>query len=552
MAWTLTQAGSFTGANTAVGGAGNTTAVPGWADNLGNLWHIVSNQANCALPAAQNNYGSNALLRPAGEASINSRIIAAFTGSAALQGQIGTMLRWTSNASFYLFAYDVPGGGMSVFRGTGPDAFGQIGTTATAGTLTAGHNYTLETYANGANPTSLFAQLIDTTSSTTLATFGPFSDSTGPQTSGRQAVTTAVGGIPGTTQAYNSAATYTWTVASASIAIAPSSGAAMQDGVSVAITGTGTAFTGSPFSITGGSATVTGAGYGTMLESQSVTNATTGSISIRTGVPGFGPITVTDTISGATATYTVTAPALGALKIGLIGDSITAGTIGPPTDPQGGNTTPSPTLEATMAARLTTLGYTPTISNKAVAGSSTPAWLPGAASGHLAAAETAFNTAAVTLVSIRHGTNDCHPVSGANGNGNVILTAAQHRANIRTIINHLFANVPTLTKVVLHKAPWIEPNSPLAGVGVPTNANAIIDGYWQAVQDLIDGVKVFSGDTSMHALSSADPLSFLSADGVHWKASSVYTNYDAPLQVAAILKAYGAPQRYRGGFIRAS
>lgn len=68
----------------------------------------------------------------------------------------------------------------------------------------------------------------------------------------------------------------------------------------VAVAGIGTAFAGSPFTLSGGS--------GAAISGQSVAGATRGAIVVTAGLAGHGPLTITDTGSGASAPLSVVTP----------------------------------------------------------------------------------------------------------------------------------------------------------------------------------------------------------------------------------------------------
>lgn len=111
-----------------------------------------------------------------------------------------------------------------------------------------------------------------------------------------------------------------------------------------------------------------------------------------------------------------------AVKLLAIGDSITYG---------------NSNLGTVLAAKFPNASTT--LTNSAVSGSTTTMWLPGNASGYLADAIAAANSAGSTIATICLGANDSSaPVSGAT-----------YLANMQTIVKALYASIPTLTRVVL-------------------------------------------------------------------------------------------------------
>jgi len=101
---------------------------------------------------------------------------------------------------------------------------------------------------------------------------------------------------------------------SASIAITPTSSVSYNGApVTLTVTGTATAFTGSPFTVSGGDATIA---------SQHVTSATAATIVLAVGTK-TDTITVTDTISSTTATTVLINVVCGPLPTGRITEPTT-------------------------------------------------------------------------------------------------------------------------------------------------------------------------------------------------------------------------------------
>lgn len=182
---------------------------------------------------------------------------------------------------------------------------------------------------------------------------------------------------------------------------------------------------------------------------------------------------------------------LGPLNIGWIGDSIPAGTNGNPVQ--------------AMADYLTGVGYTPTMTNRAVGGTTTQDWLPGGS--YLPGALSAFQSAGVTVAMIGLGTNDARtPLS---------LTPAQHSANMARIVTTIRASGP---KVVINHPIWTLPNAGSSGAQWPADPNTVYKNYFAANMQLTDGTGVFAGDAAGFSLFGINP-SYL-ADGIHPTSSS--------------------------------
>lgn len=174
------------------------------------------------------------------------------------------------------------------------------------------------------------------------------------------------------------------------------------------------------------------------------------------------------------------------IKIGCIGDSITAGINGNPVQ--------------AMADYLTSVGYTPTMTNRGVSATTTQDWLPGGS--YLPNAIGAFQSAGVTIVTIGLGTNDARtPLS---------LTPAQHSTNMASIVSALRA---AGFVVVIHHPIWTLPNAGSTGQQWPADPNTIYKNYFAADMRLTDGVGVFAGDAAGFSLFGTN-TSYL-ADGIH-------------------------------------
>ncbi len=172
----------------------------------------------------------------------------------------------------------------------------------------------------------------------------------------------------------------------------------------------------------------------------------------------------------------------GAIKLLLIGDSITAN--------QGSTTAAALSAQYPNAASVAVL-------NHGVGGSRSTNWLIGDASNNLNTAIAAANTAGVTTASIMLGSNDF-------GDG---MSQATHIANIQAIRNSLFANVPTLTKVVLQEQPW--------AVG----DDSLLHSYFTAYNTVAGAIQGASSAATNFAFFEANPQ--MLSGGLHPHAAAL-------------------------------
>lgn len=267
------------------------------------------------------------------------------------------------------------------------------------------------------------------------------------------------------------------------IAISPSTVVGGSTGNVITVTGTSTAFTGTPFAIANG-------GFGA-ITAQSTSSSTAGSVTVNPGLYGFGNVILIDTISGAEATLAVTAPSLGTLNYGVIGDSISAGTNGSPV--------------AAETAYLNGLGYTATAYNQAISGTSTQDWVSGSA--NMNAALTAFSAHLTTgnLVQVMLGTNDTRTPYN--------FTVAYHTAEMTSVVAALTG---AGYQVIIHKPTYTMPNAPLGGYIWSNDPNTTYAQYYASdVRALVNGVNIFQGDSGAFEVSMSAPTTWLAGDGIH-------------------------------------
>jgi lysophospholipase L1-like esterase len=147
-----------------------------------------------------------------------------------------------------------------------------------------------------------------------------------------------------------------------------------------------------------------------------------------------------------------------------------------------------------------------TVTNEGQGGSATGDWLPGATSGYLASAITQANSQSCTDIHIMLGTNDAH----------LTVTASQYNANMLSIINYLFAKVPTLQRIMLANAPYISPNG--AGGVYGEWCNQFLRQYAQQNLSIVNGSNILPGADCYEPFAQFNLTSFstiYNSDGIH-------------------------------------
>lgn len=246
--------------------------------------------------------------------------------------------------------------------------------------------------------------------------------------------------------------------------------------VSVAINGINVAFFGTPFAVTGTPSA--------LIASTVIIDQHNAVISLNVGSYA-GILTITDSVSGASATFQVYHPVAGILNIGYIGDSITFGTNGDPVSVMGGI--------------LRNWGYTVTQVNRGIGGTTSTQW--GTDSGGiLTAAIAAIAAGNCNWVHIMLGTNDAKTA--------INTIPAAYLANLTVIVNACLA---IGAKVVLSQPIWTLPGA-AAGVWLQ-GANTNYQQYYNILKPLVDNQNVFYGDTLGLDWFENNPTHLL--DGVH-------------------------------------
>lgn len=247
--------------------------------------------------------------------------------------------------------------------------------------------------------------------------------------------------------------------------------------VTVAITGINVAFAGTPFVATGTPSAV--------VATTTILNANNAIITLSAGSYA-GILTITDSVSGASATFQVYEPIAGTLNILYIGDSITFGTNG---DPVG-----------IMGQNLRALGYVVTQTNRGVSGTTSANWANSTGGASLSASIAAGVAAGAQWAHIMLGTND--------GKTAINTSPSAYLANLTVVVNACLA---AGIKPVLKQPIWTIPGA-AAGQwlqGVNTNYQQ----YYNALAPLVDNINVFYGGNRALPFFEKYPTEL--ADGVH-------------------------------------
>lgn len=275
-----------------------TTGTQGaWIDVKGGTWSNISGPSFSSQGTGSSDYLTAFMARPSGEAFQDGSITVSFPIGGFFGSSSGINLRLdTSTGSQYLLT--TAGGSLEIFA-INSGGVSVIASETITG-FTIAHAYTLTLTAVGASPTTLSATMVDDTSSTTVSTIAPFTDSSIElQTAGVQALLAWSG-----TTFFASSVIIANTNSAPSLAVSPSTSTNAQI-VTYTLTGTDTSWTsGTTFSISG----VTGATI--VMQSVNV-GAQTGSVQVALGSANVGTLTFTDSTDAASGTSTVTLAAPG-------------------------------------------------------------------------------------------------------------------------------------------------------------------------------------------------------------------------------------------------
>ena len=504
----------FSRANTAAGSsgvptftaAGLTPAAP--ADNYG-TWEVLNNQ----LVNSAANYGT--LSNPTAQNLVNSRSVArvAFTGV-------------DNTKQFYIIAKQVVAGSNNQY-----DALFQLLTSGSqvvvsethAGVsisqtyyldVTPGHTYdcSVSSIASGAN-VILTVDVVDVETGLSALRGGPqvYTD-TAPGVLLASAGPQKVGGA-NTTSAF-----LRWKIENPLVALSsdvsdvPRSGAMAV--VHLSCGGAGTPGASAWTTTNPVFSTATQAGASAMVISQTITSASTATLVLA--VTGSGPVTITDPTTRATLTLPVPG-AQTVIHFGLVGDSLTQGTLSPTPD----------LIIAQMIPGLTAGNYRAVVTNQGHYGSSTAGWLPTdtasettpgtLSTNYFNTAKAAFVSAGVTDILLQLGTNDAS-----------FLTAAQYQANLIAIISGFCA---AGLRVTLNEPPYKFASS---------SQSAVIQAYLFVLDVVVAQLSavypglVVAGDRSLFAYIAAHPELINTSDQIHYVLQGYYDA--ATIQTEAFLQ----------------
>lgn len=196
--WTSSFSDTFSRANTTPGGAGSTTgAGNGWIDVAGGVAQITSDEL--VMTTATHNE-VDFVMRPFGEALLNSRITAAFIYETSGMSEALVVLRANSSTAptnYYQARCYTPSG----FNDNSIQIFANSTQLATSGanTLVNGTNYTLDFQVTGSNPTTLSLVLANTSTGAQIANLVATDSTPALQDAGSQGLVTWT--APGNTDA---------------------------------------------------------------------------------------------------------------------------------------------------------------------------------------------------------------------------------------------------------------------------------------------------------------------------------------------------------------
>jgi lysophospholipase L1-like esterase len=188
----------------------------------------------------------------------------------------------------------------------------------------------------------------------------------------------------------------------------------------------------------------------------------------------------------------VSAVSTRAIKIGFVGDSITAGT--------NGSSPNAVQLEAQ------TLGGGYSAVNQGVSGSKTSDWLPG--TKNFTDVVATFRAQNVQIVSLMLGTNDA-----MNEALNGTPTSQEYGKNLSAIIHGLFAQ-SAVRYVIINNPPYIsDQNAAAIGGEQYTQVTDNLKQYATVIEGLVDGKNILQGDEVAYNYFASHPEEL--KDGIH-------------------------------------
>ena len=181
-----------------------------WTEVHGGVYSINSGNKMLVAPTTGTTFNTTFLTRPSGENLVDGRVVVTlnnWTMGSTGSGNFGIVMRSTGSGTYYLFL--IGAAAINTYYVTGGTAHA-IGSQAV--TMIGGHDYTLDAQCYGGatsglgGSTTVYLQLIDTTSTITLATLSN-TDTNGPTAAGQFALTSQIN-TPAQTYTVNSVQIY--------------------------------------------------------------------------------------------------------------------------------------------------------------------------------------------------------------------------------------------------------------------------------------------------------------------------------------------------------
>lgn len=460
--WYTQFSDSFGRPDVAAGAAGSSVVGNGWTDVYGGIWGLSGHQL--VGTKGSGNYNNQFLLRPTSEADVNQRVVLtvpAGSGGASFV-PVFRYAPGAGSSSGVLMFIDWPGGArVDVYHESASAGLVNDGNSS-AVTFNSAHGYTIDAGVYGTTTTTAYCTITDTTTSTTLLSYSVALTSTAP----------TAAGVAGVSIDWNSPVKYQnitiYQGDAAPVALAPGNVTVSQTGAgALTLTAAGSSGGISPYSYAWQRSTSPSSGFAA-LTSTTTTEADTG---LTPGTVYYYRFTQTDssaTPQSVTTLLPVRASATAYLngEVGIIGDSICK--VGYP-----GSSAPD--YFAVSLAKLAGVDSVSVV-NQGQPGSVSADWVPGAGSGYLSAAETAFASAGVKYVNVMLGTNDA-----SNG-----TSYAVYRANMAAMLSDLTGKGYV---AVLNYPPAFWPS-------VTSTANtAHLTVIEPAIDSLVNGKTILRGDT---------------------------------------------------------
>lgn len=490
--WATIIDDNFNRANTSTGGAGTTTGVGnGWIDVFGGIWNILSNQLHAAASGTGINTGR--LARPTSEDISDSRMIVDIAAGKITNAVWDVDLRWRNPGSSYV-AYCSEQFGTATFNIAKFISTTNSPTTISGGTFAVDntHAFSIEFYAFGISPTTLYAQLVDTTTSTVIATIGAGGTVTDNEATLQAAGTfniCASNSFGGSVALIDVTRIQTFgpvtSLGAGTVSLLGETDTQVQVQTSGGTGGTG------PYTYQWYRGTVSTftPGAGNILTGKTSAICTDTTVVAKTLY--WYKVIVTDAVAATATSAAIAAMTSQASQVwGYVGDSITAG-LG------GGH----PDLQEVSLLQVAGGGRSIVSVNAAVSGSMTADWLPG--QSDYTAAVTLFNANSVTIINLMLGTNDSRVADS--------VTPTTYGSNMAAICAGFLVDVPTCTRIYVNYSPYV---NILVSGGEWTDASLALLQQYQPKIDALDNKSTIRVADKYAFQFFADNVAQL-VDGIH-------------------------------------